>query len=70
MKDMNKLFNHVKIAYMPIKCSDCHKIIWLDSYIKGEMLCVCKSCAKNYTMNEFNGKYFLERISVTESRSI
>ena len=67
MKNEDKLFNHVKIAYIPIKCSDCHKIIWLDSYIIGEIPYektkrLCKSCTKNYTLNEYNGKYFLERM--------
>lgn len=68
---MGKLFNHAKIAYMPIKCSDCHKIIWLDSYITGKMphektKRLCKNCATNYTLNEFNGKYFLKRCKAGE----
>lgn len=66
------LINHVIIAIRPLRCSDCHKIIWPTSpYIIGQMPYVepkklCIKCAHNYKLEEsksYKGGYFLERIN-------
>lgn len=70
----DSLMNHVKIAILPLRCSDCHKIIWpFDAYVIGLMphvgrkkLCTKGNncCASNYTLLESKsdeGTYFLER---------